>query len=421
MIPTHVQLWQKKVLCGTLLGYMCYNMLRVNLPLVMPKIQETLKLTHMDVGWIFSGFSLAYAFGRLMNGLLSDQKNARRFFMVGLGLCSVINLCFLGIQSYFGFLILWGLNGWFQTMGGPASARILTHWFPREKMGSVWAIWSASHPLGAAMTALLTSQLIHLLGWKLAFISPVCISCVVMVFLFFVLKDRPEEVLSADDVSEITKTPQPLRPHWTTKEILHQVFSNPRFWLICVASFCLYFIRTGFMNWSPIVIKEIHGIDIKKIAEINLVYDVGGLIGGLLAGWVSDRFFQSKRGFVGCLYMVGLAAVLSYFVVLIVYDLCLSPWLDLFMIVLFGFLSFGPQVLVGVASTDFATKKAAGFGTGCVGSFGYIGASISGVLLGASRTIYGKWSPALILCVVFALIGAFTFFLTQRETSSPQK
>jgi sugar phosphate permease len=81
------------------------------------------------------------------------------------------------------------------------------------------------------------------------------------------------------------------------------------------------------------------------------------------------------------------------------------------MLIAAGFLLNGPQVLNGVATADFASKRAVGVATGVTGSFAYIGSAIAGVGIGAIVENYG-WEGGFLLFIFTALIGALFFALT---------
>jgi sugar phosphate permease len=76
-----------------------------------------------------------------------------------------------------------------------------------------------------------------------------------------------------------------------------------------------------------------------------------------------------------------------------------------------GFLVYGPQVLVGVAAADFASKRAVGMAVGLTGTFGYIGSAISGVCIGWIADNYG-WDGGFIFFIISAMLACVCFALT---------
>ena len=106
-------------------------------------------------------------------------------------------------------------------------------------------------------------------------------------------------------------------------------------------------------------------------------FEIGGFLGSLFAGWLSDKVFEGKRGPVNALFSLGVifATVSIWFTPVsgVVY-----AHIMMFFI---GFLVFGPQMMIGIAAAELSHKKAAGAATGFVGWFAYVGATAAGILL----------------------------------------
>merc|ERR1711862_179401 len=93
-----------------------------------------------------------------------------------------------------------------------------------------------------------------------------------------------------------------------------------------------------------------------------------------------------------------------------------SQFLDTVALAVAGFLVYGPQVLVGVASADFASKRAVGVANGFAGTFAYIGVGISSVVIARIVSDWG-WDAGFIFFVICSLIGAFFFSLTWNHSA----
>lgn len=125
-----------------------------------------------------------------------------------------------------------------------------------------------------------------------------------------------------------------------------------------------------------------------------------------MAGWVSDKFFHGRRGPVGVFFLLALAV--SMFLLWQVPEG--YPLIDTVILMSAGYFVWGPQILAGVASADFASKKAVGVANGFVGSLGYMGAAIAGVGIGYIVEAYG-WDGGFVLFISASLLGAFFFSL----------
>jgi phosphoglycerate transporter family protein len=408
--PGSFSYWRVRILYATIIGYAAFYLVRQNFSMAMPGMMEEFGYSKIDIGWIATIFSVVYGAGKFVNGYLSDRSDARYFMSIGLFLSAVISFLMGFGSGVIFFAVFWGLNGCFQSMGWPPCARLITHWFSPKELGSKWALWASSHQIGAVAIFGLAGFLIEQFGWRAAFIVPALFSMALSFFLFNRLRDTPKEV-GLPPVEEykgdVLHVSHQYEERITMKEVITVVLANKLVWFMAIANMCLYIPRMGIFFWAPTFLKEFKGVSL-IIAGMQLVsFEVAGLIGGITAGWISDRFFAGRRGPVGTFFLIGLAIALF-----IVWKIPPGyPFLDTTMLVIAGFLLNGPQVLNGIATADFASKRAVGVATGVTGSFAYIGAAIAGAGIGTIVESYG-WEGGFMLFILTSLIGAFFFALT---------
>ena len=403
--------WRIRMLYATIIGYAAFYLIRQNLSMSLPGIGEEFEFSKYQLGWIGTVFSITYGVGKLINGYLSDRSDARYFMSVGLFLSAIISFLMGFGSSLFFFALLWGLNGCFQSMGWPACARIITHWFSPKELGSKWALWASAHQIGAVAIFGLGGFLIEHFGWRSAFIVPAFISMGFAFFLFNRLRDTPKEV-GLPPVEEykgdVIHVSELYEERITFKEVITTVLLNKFVWCMAIANMCLYIPRMGIFYWAPTFLKEFKGVTL-IIAGMQLVsFEVASLIGGITAGWISDKIFDGRRGPTATMFLIGLAITLF-----IVWKIPPGhPFLDAFVLMIAGFLLNGPQVLNGVATADFASKRAVGVATGFTGICAYIGSALlSGAWFGDIVETYG-WEGGFLLFILTSLIGAFFFALT---------
>ncbi|MEY2343528.1 hypothetical protein I3679_001215 [Proteus mirabilis] len=89
-------------------------------------------VTTAELGLMGSAFFFTYAFGKFSNGFLSDYANIGRFMSISLIASSFVCI-FMGMStaSLF-FILLWGINGWFQSVGSAPSCVSIFQWFSRN-------------------------------------------------------------------------------------------------------------------------------------------------------------------------------------------------------------------------------------------------------------------------------------------------
>jgi sugar phosphate permease len=406
--------WRMRILYATIIGYSAFYLVRQNFAMTIPGIREEFNYSMIDVGWVTSSFLIIYGIGKLINGYFSDRSDARYFMVIGLFLSAIVSFFMSFGTGLVFFACLWGLNGWFQSMGWPACARLITHWFSPTELGSKWAIWASAHQIGAVAIFGMGGFLIEHYGWRSAFVVPAFVTMGFALFLWNRLRDTPQQVglPSVEEYKgDVVHISEVYEDRITLKEVITTVLANKLVWYMAFANMCLYIPRMGIFFWAPTFLKEYKGVTL-IMAGMQLVgFEIACLVGGLVAGWVSDKVFQGRRGPVGTLCLVGLAI----FLFILLKIPAGYPFLDLIVIMIAGFFLNGSQVLNGVAVADFASKRAVGVGTGITGSFAYAGSALaSGAGFGAIVQNYG-WEIGFMLFISAALIGAFFYALTWND------
>ncbi len=400
--------WRLQILISIIFGYGTYYLCRQNFSMIMPSFMEEFGYSKTDLGWVLTYASIVYGVGKFVNGYISDKSNARYFMVIGL-ICSAIITFILGFSDsllFLGSFLI--INHWFQSMGWPPAGRMLAHWFAPKELGTKWAIGAASHQVGGALTLIFSGYVVVHFGWRYAFFIPAIIAAIVAFILFSKLRDSPKELgfPSVEDYKGQEKIKAISEDHLTSMEIFRIVFLSRNMWYICFANMCVYIVRIGIIFWAPLFLKEIKMMPLEHAGWQVAIYEVIGLIGGLTAGWASDKM-DGQRGLVACVFMVCLAATLVMFWKI--------PdeytYFSAIALTLVGFFVYGPQVLVGVASVDFTSKKAIGTANGLAGTMGYVGSAISGACVGTLIDNYG-WDSAFIFFIIAAILGSVFFILT---------
>lgn len=82
-----------------------------------------------------------------------------------------------------------------------------------------------------------------------------------------------------------------------------------------------------------------------------------------------------------------------------------------------GFFVFGPQMLIGLAATEYCHKNAAGTVTGYLGLYAYLGAAIAGWPLSQVMAHYGWTGMFVLLTSAAALMGLLLMPLLIADVS----
>ncbi|NQV16157.1 MFS transporter, partial [bacterium] len=128
---TQLGQWQKKMFWMMWITYAAFYLGRVNISVAMPGIAEEFGLTKTSLGGILSALFAMYAIGQFINGQLGDKLNSRLIITVGLLSSAILNI-FMGLTGgIIGLMVvIWGLNGYFQSMGWGPTVKAMANWFP---------------------------------------------------------------------------------------------------------------------------------------------------------------------------------------------------------------------------------------------------------------------------------------------------
>ena len=150
-------------------GYGMYYVCRLSLNVVKKPIVDEGIFSETELGIIGSVLFFTYALGKFTNGFLADRSNINRFMTTGLLVTALVNLCLGFTHSFILFALLWGISGWFQSMGAASCVVGLSRWFTDKERGSYYGFWSASHNIGEALTFLIVASIVSVLGWRYGF------------------------------------------------------------------------------------------------------------------------------------------------------------------------------------------------------------------------------------------------------------
>ncbi|HOV73207.1 MAG TPA: MFS transporter [Candidatus Hydrogenedentes bacterium] len=290
--------WRRwSVFLSITLGYGFFYVCRQAFSVAKKPMLEDGILNADQMGRIGSALLLTYAFGKLFNGFLADRSNIARFFSTGL-LGSGVLVILFGFNRYFWlFVLLWGLNGWFQSMGSAPCGVSLSQWFSNRERGTRYGIWSISHGLGEAVAFLVIAAIIASFGWRYGFWASGGLGVVVAAILFWTMADRPRTYglpLVSDYKND--HAPDAHLANAPVGRVQWEVIRNPVIWVLGLSSAAMYISRYGINSWGILYLQEDKGYTLVGAGTLLFVAKISETAGTLLSGIISDVFFKARRG-----------------------------------------------------------------------------------------------------------------------------
>lgn len=415
--------WRIRILYSMFVGYALYYFTRKSFTFAMPGLIQDLGFDKAQLGLLASILSISYGFSKFASGIISDRSNPRYFMAFGLIMTGICNILFGLSSSIVAIAIFWGMNGWFQGFGWPPCAKFLTHWYSHSERGSWWSTWNVSHNIGAFIIPWIVGASLHYFGWRWAMYIPGVICIFGGFFLINRLRDTPQSLglpsieKFRDDYVGAEEERDGKEKELSTKQILFDyVLKNKYMWMLAIAYFFVYIVRTGINDWTALFLLETKGYSRIGANGCVSLFEVGGFVGSLAAGWMSDKIFGARRGPVNVIFVLGmLLSVGAFWFVPGGY-----PLIDSIAMFMIGVAVFGPQMLIGVAAAELSHKKAAATSTGFVGWIAYLGAAVAGYPLGRVAEDFG-WNGffwAMVLCCAISMLLLLPLWnITERYAS----
>jgi sugar phosphate permease len=388
--------WQYRIFALSWLSYASFYLCRVNIAVALPAIRRDLDWHTGTAGLIGSVFLWVYAAGQLINGALGQRARARWFVGVGMLVSALCNALFPLSSDVVWMIALWGLNGWVQSMGWGPIIKTVGAWFDPSRRGRIAALFSPCFVLGHLVAWSVGGWLTARFGWRYAFWTPSAALAAVGIAWLLGIRNSPAEA------GFLSARPQQVGSPPTVRQIWSAMLAQPR--LRWAALTCVFasMIKDGLVLWAPTLLIDVLGLPIEQAGLSASVLPLFGLAGSLLAGWVTDRLFQSREApgiTVLSLVIVGAIAALA---------MARTPWtamaaLGVCGIAIYGInsllltslpLSFGPHGNIGAVAgfLDFAS---------------YIGGGLSALVAGRLLDWRG-WQAVLaywLLATIAASVG----------------
>ena len=411
--------WQWETLIVTMIGYALYYVIRKNLSIAMPLLGE-IGVSKVQLGAFLTCGGIVYGAGRFLNGIVADRNSARKVMAIGLAICALVNLAFgfsdaiagLGREGAAGtgalvwtMGLLWILNSYFQGMGVGPCVKTLPQWFPPEELSTKQSVWNLSHSIGAGTVFALCGWFLiptfH--SWRLCFVVPALIALAGAGAILFLFKDSPTDMGFAPVGTRLGEDASAAGSAADYKAYVRDhVFRNRNVWTIAIADFFVYTVRFAALDWGIVLLMETKGLSLAQATTLCFVFEiVGGNFGMVVAGWATDRFFGSRAHRTSVFCMLGAAVAIAAFWCV---PASAPVWAKLAPFMFIGFFIYGPQALLGVATTQQATPRAAGVAGGFVGIFSYASTVLSGIGFGAIAQHWG-WGAAYATILAAALAG----------------
>ncbi|EQC30202.1 hypothetical protein SDRG_12054 [Saprolegnia diclina VS20] len=383
------------------IAYAAFYMARYNIAAGnVAAIRAQLHLTTTDMGWVISAGSWTYALSAPFTGHVTDRIGGQRGIVLacaGAGACNLLlGLAFSrGGVSEAAFCILFALNQGFQGFGTAAVVKINARWYGPSERGLFSGIFNMLVVSGYYLALGSGDSIVATLGWPYLFYIPsLLLGAMGLVSVFWIRNGPP--------TSERLPSRPSTRPLCDTSHSgVLCLLQSPTVWGYLGAIFCLSWARDGLLNWMYSYFDAVRVLPLSPSdhALLGGAWTLGGFVGGVLCGWISDHLFRGQR-----MPPIVLFSVMQAVVVCSMYMAAPSVSMSVLALLLFVasvFLLGSYTMLSYTIPTDLPVEIAASAG-GLFTTAAYMATGLSGVAMGAVVSDYGYrfWVASLVLASI---------------------
>ncbi len=370
-----------------------------------------------DFGDIDAVGSIVYGLAFLLNGPIADRFGGRRAILLaaaGAAVCNAVigfHIAGTGYYHYtsIGFdhswpqpmqfvayenqppstgilTLLFATNMYFQSFGAVAIVKVNASWFHLRERGTFGGIFGILISLGLYLAFDWAPKIAQLTSLSWLFFAPAAILAVFWVLSYLLVRDTPGQAGCTDfDVQDASSGET--GPPDKALVIIKRMITNKVLLVIAFISLCSGFLRQGILKWYKTFASGVDLTGTFVYQHWGMVSCAAGIMGGMLAGIISDHLFNSRRPpvavFLFSVLLVGAIAIIPA----LSYPVAIG-----FVIAVMAMAVIGVHgMLSGVASQDFGGRRNAGTATGLIDGFVYFGTALQGFVY--ARILPERGSP----------------------------
>jgi sugar phosphate permease len=403
---------------------------RSNIGIALPFIQQEFNLSNFEAGAIASFFFLGYAISQIPAG----------FFLSKFGFRGLVSFSILGF-SLFTYLIgmaqsaaalTWCRLG-LGLSEGPTPVGLtstINNWFPTKEKATAVGVYIASTMFAPIIIPPLCVWIATAYGWRYIFYWFAIPGIFMAIIWYLIIRTHPNEsrYVNKEEAAYITggkneKTVEEAVEFvsfgWLDK-LIHiknvvkissnsGVFKSWNIWGNCFAYFMMVSVLYGLMTWIPSYLVKQQHYSFQKMGFIAAAPWIGGLLGCLIGGWISDKLLAKRRK--PTMLLTALSTCIMMMIMVNLPDNSFAIATALFMT---GFLLNVGWPAFTAYPMGVADEKTYPVAIALVNSGGNLGGFFSPMIAGALLDSFSNYNLVFVYFGLAAIIG-FILILTLDE------
>lgn len=384
--------------------------------------QQELGLGKDKIGDVLASFFLAYALGQMPAGWLADRFGPRRMLVAYIFAWSLCTAFTGAIGGLFGLILVRGACGLAEAGAYPASALLLSKWFPFEQRARASSVVAFGGRVGNSMALWVTAAAIAFFGaWRPVLWTYGAIGLGLAAATQLLFRDTPGDHPWVSEgekalIGNPTVAPAKVAFPWLA------LMKHRGLWFLNIGSLGINFGWAFLITWLSAYLHDVRGLDsvtANRYVSLALAASLGGMLFG---GWWCDLLTRRYGPLWGRrlpFLCGGGVAALAY---------CACPWLPspvavavACAIVAFATDSVMPAVwslAQDIGQTHVASTLA---WSNMWGNFGASAIAKVIPLILASAIHFSDWREVFLICAAgFVLLGTCSLFVDATKPLLPK-
>lgn len=380
--------WRIRIFAVTWLAYVAFYFCRKPFSVAKSALQKEADWSTATLGNLWATYLIAYALGQFLASHMGTRLGPRRNVLLGMILSISVTIAMgvtLTLPVVFGLMAINGLaqaTGWSGTVGTMAA------WFHKRERGRVMGAWSTNFTVGSIASGFAMAWVLSFPGdqivrngvsiaiapWRWCFYAGALVLLTVAIQFYFLQRNRPEDV----GLAPIQDPPSPDQDGSAadSSRLTRSAWTN----LLLVGGFYFFskFVRYAVWSWSAYFLIRNYGMTDSEAAGYSVAFDLCGIPGVYLTGYLSDKYFGSRRAGISLVMMIGMTIATA---LLMAFG---DSGVGIFIVLLglVGFTLYGPDALLtGAGAIDIGGRRGATRATAIISGFGSMGPVVQEVVI----------------------------------------
>ncbi|MGH9768231.1 MAG: MFS transporter [Blastocatellia bacterium] len=384
---------------------------RVCISLTAPAMMRDLDLSKVEMSFVFSSFTLAYAIFEIPTGWWGDRIGTRKVLARIVVWWSSFTIATATVFNYSSLLLIRFLFGAGEAGAWPNAARTFSRWFPVAERGTAQGIFFMGAHLAGGLTPILVTVMLKVMDWRAVFVIFGAVGFVWAWGWRWWFRDEPEDhkAVSLRELEHIRRGRGETVSHHLDAKTWKRILANRSLLALCAAYFTQSYGFYFFITWLPTYLENARGFTSTKLGLFAGLPLLMSVLADFLGGITTDRMTRRFGLRIGRCGVGGVSLLLAS--VLLIAGTAIENAVAAVILISFA-LAFS-NFLLGAswgACVDIAGSHA-GVVSACMNTAGQIGGFLSPIIAALFVERYGSWSAPLYLCGILYFIGALCWRL----------